>query len=181
MVCNIGLSLLERSCPVANDETTNKHSEMSNGNDVCLKENNPLIQFLWHNIPWQKHILYTHKCAHYDTHSEEAMSHRWHVHSNYRQKLKEASKVMLLRTHGLPWKRQLLNEFAGEKKKKGGSARDTVQIVASTTQTPSSPSPELPGESRGCNSRHAELLLLKLAATCTIHTHTSLCLVDIFI
>lgn len=51
MVCNIGLSLLERSCPVANDETTNKHSEMSNGNDVCLKENNPLIQFLWHNIP----------------------------------------------------------------------------------------------------------------------------------
>lgn len=40
---------------------------------------------------------------------------------------------MLLRTHRLPWKRRLLNEFAG----KGERKRDRVQIVASTIQTPS--------------------------------------------
>lgn len=49
MVCIIGLSLQEHSSPIASDETTNQNARdlkdfgMSNGNDVCLKENKHLL------------------------------------------------------------------------------------------------------------------------------------------
>lgn len=57
---------------------------MPNGNEAHIKENAMTAQQTPDTISLAQHPL-TETHAHYDRHGEEAMSHRWHVHSNYRQ------------------------------------------------------------------------------------------------